>query len=263
MKIKSLSYRLSLAHLIKAFNYKIPMLKSKTFLTVCLSLLIASCNFDCISIQGEGPIVERSNKVESFNSIDLNIPASAIVNQSESYSVIAYGQSNILDEIIYEVVNENLTIKFEKNCLNTSYDSLSVYITIPTLKSLQINGSGDAIITNNFECDKLNIGISGSGSINASVVANTLTSNISGSGNIELSGKAKNADHKISGSGEIHAFYFDTDKSEIIISGSGDAELFANKNLDATISGSGDVKYIGNPKISSSISGSGEVSEAK
>jgi hypothetical protein len=208
-------------------------------------------------------MIEKSIITENFSAIENDIPATIIINQAETFSITANGQANILDLIEFKVNANKLNIDFKQMCVNSNFDSLSISITLPNLKSIEINGSGQAIIENNLQCDNLNINISGSGNIKASIEASkNVKGSISGSGSIELSGNAAEASYDISGSGEIHAFDFQTLKSSINISGSGDAELMANESLNADISGSGDVQYKGSPKITSSVSGSGEVRAA-
>ena len=232
--------------------------------SIVLSFSFYSCNVDCISIEGTGPMIEKIIETESFNAVENDIQATVILNQGESFSITANGQSNIIEHLEIKVSNNKLNIGFKEKCINTNYDSLSINITLPDLKSLEINGSGLAIIENRFQCDNLDLSISGSGDIIGSLeTRENLNGSISGSGSIILTGSTSEASFEIAGSGEIHAFDFPTSKSTINISGSGDAELFAIETLDASISGSGDVQYKGNPKVSSSISGSGELKAAE
>lgn len=235
------------------------------FISFTLSLIFfTSCNLDCISIEGEGPIIERRIDTESFNAIENSIPATVVVNQGESLLISAKGQSNILDLIKLEVMNNKLRIGFEKNCVNTNYDSLIIQVTLPNLKALEVNGSGQVVVEDVFQCDNLELSISGSGEIKASVKAsNSLEASISGSGSLDLFGNAPQTSFDISGSGEIHAFNFQAKKSTISVSGSGDAELYVIESLDASVSGSGDIQYKGSPQISTSISGSGELRAVK
>lgn len=234
------------------------------FIAFALSFCFYSCDTDCLSLEGTGPMIEKSIETENFNAIENNIETNLVLQQGESFSINAFGQSNIIDHIEFTVSNSKLNIGFKEKCVTTNYDSLTIYIILPNLKSLEINGSGQATIKNKFQCENLNLSISGSGDIIGSLeTRDKLNASIAGSGSIRLSGSASEASLEIAGSGEIHAFDFPTTKSSISISGSGDAELFAIETLEVSISGSGDVNYKGNPKISSSISGSGELKAAE
>ncbi|MEX1187721.1 MAG: head GIN domain-containing protein [Bacteroidia bacterium] len=240
-------------------------IKNYIVLVSCLTCFVFSaCSLDCIDVEGTGSIVEKSIDTESFNSIENDIPATIKINQGEALSLTVSGHSNITDLIEFDVKSNKLTIRFKENCVNTNYDSLSINITLPSLVLLNVNGSGEAIIENGFQCKNLELGISGSGNIKASVEASkALEATISGSGVIKLIGITESATFNISGSGEIHAYDFQTIHTSVSISGSGDAEVIADKSLKTNISGSGNIQYKGNPEITSTISGSGSLIKVK
>ena len=64
---------------------------------------------------------------------------------------------------------------------------------------------------------------------------------------------------EINGSGEVHSFNLLSEATEVEINGSGNAEVFASKQLNVSISGSGDVQYKGSPVVNQSISGVGHI----
>lgn len=230
---------------------------------VALTLLAPACRMDCISVEGTGPMTEKNSVIENFTAIEVGIPALVSIRQGETFSLRARGQANILDLIEYRVKDSKLSIEFNQPCVNSNFDSLSFFITLPILTAVEVSGSGKAILESGFQCENLSLDISGSGSINASLQASKkLQGNISGSGSLDLTGSAPEASFDISGSGEIQAFNFQTNKSNISVSGSGSAEVNALENLSVDVSGSGDIFYKGSPKIDSSVSGSGEVKAA-
>ena len=85
---------------------------------------------------------------------------------------------------------------------------------------------------------------------------------ISGSGNIytnrTVTGISK-VEAVISGSGDFQGFGFNTNNSDVLISGSGNVETTASEALSIKISGSGNVYYKGFPAINTNITGSGNV----
>ena len=70
---------------------------------------------------------------------------------------------------------------------------------------------------------------------------------------------AKEHNIKVSGFGKINAFDLVTDNTDIVISGSGEANVNANEELDVKISGFAKVNYKGDPAIEQSVSGSGKI----
>jgi hypothetical protein len=82
---------------------------------------------------------------------------------------------------------------------------------------------------------------------------------ISGSGSINLKGQATDFSAHVSGSGDVKCFDLVTDVTELNLSGSSDAEVTANKQLNIDASGSSSISYKGNASVSQNISGSGSV----
>jgi hypothetical protein len=237
------------------------MKKNKfVYISLCLlaaTIIMVSC------VRGKGDVVSKTFDVESFSGIVNNIVGDVHITQSPTQSVEIVAQPNIIKNISLEVTDGILTIGFIKKNVH-HYEPININISIPTLSSLDLRGSGNMNTINTFgSCGTVSINISGSGNIDASLNSNAKTySTISGSGNITLTGNSPNQDITIIGSGNVHAFPFDTYHSVVSISGSGSCELTADSTLNVTISGSGNVYYKGHPAVNSTITGSGTIHDS-
>ncbi len=87
-------------------------------------------------------------------------------------------------------------------------------------------------------------------------------SRTNGSGDMSFSGRAEEADLSISGSGDIHCFGLTSKTASIKINGSGNADVYATRQLNLKINGSGDIRYKGGANVDSHINGSGSVTKA-
>ena len=193
--------------------------------------------------------------------VELNFSGNITLKQGSNFEVIAEGQQNIIDNIRTDVRNGVWKVDFIKNVRKAN--GVHVYITMPTLSRVQLNGSGNMKTSNTFDgLNELNAGLSGSGNLSMSVNASSIENRISGSGNVVLKGSADRISIGISGSGNFDARNMESEVCSVRISGSGNARVHANNELDARISGSGDVTYRGNPNVNSSCSGSGKVRSA-
>jgi hypothetical protein len=219
--------------------------------------------YGCISsgpfgIRGEGPIVERKVNLEKIEGISLPGSAKIFISQGRDQEVRIEGQENIIDNLSLDVQRNIWHIGNKKPVWHT--EPLNVCITISTIRSINISGSGSVKSENHFsKLNDLDIRISGSGKLDLDFDAMDVTSNISGSGNIILKGTADELRLGISGSGEIHAFDLKAEKADVRISGSGSMFLSVEDHLDANVSGSGNIVYKGSPKTNTSITGSGSI----
>jgi len=228
-------------------------------------------------------------KVEPFTRLSFNIPGDVIIKQGETQSVELQGDAELLSKIKTEVTGDKLVIgnKTKWNFNDRDKTKTKVYITVASIKEINISGSGDLTTDGKFLCENLDLKISGSGNIKfegtingdleASIAGSgdfvfkgtcrNAHSNVSGSGNmkldinveeeiklriagsgdIKMEGKAKTFDAKVSGSGNIHGAGFAVTKADVDIAGSGDVSIDVKDELNSSIAGSGSLRYKGRP----------------
>ena len=218
-----------------------------------------------IQVQAE----EQTRKVDPFSEISLRIGAKVHLEQGAKQNLEIVAKSSTLDEIITEVKDGKLIIRFpNKDYFWKTFQpgEITIYITTPEINGLGISGSGDIIAENEIKTKILDLGVSGSGNIRLSELsAERVKSSISGSGDIVLAGKeaAQDLSVAISGSGNFKGMNFSADDVSVKIAGSGNVDVEANKNLFVRLAGSGNVTYKGRPMIDQSIAGSGKVRSAR
>ncbi len=225
-----------------------------------ITLLFTSQTF-AQHITGKGSSVTETIDLPTLTGVSLGIAADVHLKQGSKQEIKITGQKNIIDNIKRKVKGGTWNIGFENRVRN--HDDIHIYITISTLKTLSIGGSGSIIGEGRFnDLNDLELSIGGSGDINLDVAANKISCSIGGSGEIELAGSSDKLSISIGGSGDINAFDLNVTRCDISSAGSGDIDVNVSGQLDVSMVGSGDVKYKGNPKVSSSIIGSGDVEKA-
>lgn len=214
-----------------------------------------------LGISGKGDVVKQEIQLETITGVELNFSGDIVLTQGSSQKIVMEGQQNILDNIKREVKNGVWKVRYDKNV--QSAKPVKITITMATLTSAAVSGSGDIMTTNIFSgLGEVDVAISGSGKIQLNLNATAIEAAVSGSGNVTLEGTSNSLEIAISGSGGVNAQDLKTGNCEVAISGSGDALVYCTATLETAISGSGDVKYKGDaPKVRASISGSGNVSE--
>ncbi len=237
----------------------------KTGILVALltSFLFSGCSKDndtCIS--GTGQIVSRTLSVPDFTGINSMGSNNVIITQGTEQEVIAVGHSNIIDRIETNVTGDVWDIELKNGCYN-NYE-LTIYITVPNIEEVYIEGSGNITFNDFIDQGDLNLAISGAGNIDLNTFdgAENFSINIAGSGNITGKGSfpaLKNLSINIAGSGNYSGFPIISDICNINIAGSGDCEVHVNDVLNVTITGTGNVYYKGYPAINTTITGTGNI----
>ncbi len=211
-------------------------------------------------INGEGEVIKQEISLSSLKGLDLGSDGDVILTPGATQKIVIEGQKNIIDNIKRDVSNGSWKISYLKKVYNAK--PVTVYITIPTMDFVGLSGSGSIKSIGKFSGIKdIDIAVSGSGDIHMDIDAKATKARISGSGEIELGGTTQILEVAISGSGDVMTKDLVASACKIHISGSGDAAVHVNGELETHISGSGDVHYRGNASVTAKISGSGEVSK--
>ena len=209
-------------------------------------------------IRGEGDPVAETWELDDFSAITLSFSGDVVLQPGETQSVKIEAQPNILDNISQSVSNGTWDIRFKKRVRH--HDGVKIWITLPSLKGVELAGSGNIKGEKMFEnLDRIALEISGSGDISLNLDAQEVVASITGSGDMLLKGSAAKGDIEITGSGHVDARDLAVKDCAVEITGSGDADVNAAERLDAMIVGSGNVSYSGSAAVRSKVTGSGEV----
>lgn len=212
------------------------------------------------TLSGEGSVVSKKIELSEITKIGLGIPAEVYLTQGNKQKIEIKGQQNIIDIIQTEVKNGGWEIKTADNVRLKNIEKIEIHITMKSIESLAVGGSGSISGTNQFgNIINLNLSIGGSGNIKLNVEAQEIASSIGGSGKISLSGKAESLKVSLSGSGNVNADGIEVNNCEVSSSGSGDVAIHVKNKLKVSLAGSGNVRYNGTPQISSTVVGSGKV----
>ncbi len=224
-------------------------------------IVVFSCSKRLV---GKGEVVAQNRLVENFEGVVLKVPGKLVYTPAADYKVQLQSHQNILDEVVTEVNDGNLVIRFKEHNTNLrSRDEIIIYITSPQVSRLEIHGSGTIETTDVIDPFSLRLLISGSGKITVNeLTTGSLAAKIEGSGKIALRGGAVASEFlEITGSGEMDMVNVNAASAEVSIAGSGKVQLHAAQLLDINIAGSGTVRYKGSPVVTSSVSGSGSITK--
>lgn len=205
---------------------------------------------------------EQKKKIErnlsSFNSIE--------VGENISFE-IKNGTASILQMEVTEGFEEYIKSELEGTVLKISSDKrmkqpkhLKLSIISPEITSIKLFGAAEMKCIDTLRAENLEVKLSGAANANLILSVKNLKSEISGAGNFIASGYATNHVSIISGAGDLKAFGLVSEKVNLTVTGAGDAQVNASKELQVKASGAGDVIYINEPEnLIAEVSGAGEV----
>ncbi len=212
----------------------------KQCIVYCLcAFLVVSCMVG--TTRGGGAVKSENRSLEGFNEIAIHGSTDAFISQSHEYQVELKAYENLLPELETSVRNSVLSVGYKPNS-SIHNDNSELFVNVPELVGVSMNGSGNINISGNF-------------------TTQNFTASMSGSGNINLpEGQIENLKVEINGSGELDGHQFKAHNAEVTIKGSGEVRVYVTGHLNIKIKGSGDVYYIGDPReVTTDVSGSGKV----
>lgn len=118
---------------------------------------------------------EQERNVPSFSKIALHISANVYVEQGSKQSIRIEAKSSTLEDIITEVKDRSLHIRFPNKDIFRRFNpgKIDIYITVPEVDGLTISGSGN-IISDEVKTRILDLTVSGSGNIKMGTCRQTL-----------------------------------------------------------------------------------------
>jgi hypothetical protein len=229
----------------------------KQVINLSILFLLTFCFSSC---DKSGTTITKDYDFSTITKVSVQSACDANISYGTTQKVEATGSEPVLDNLDMYVDGTTLIIKLKAGIF-LDVDAV-IDITIADLVFVEVKGSGDIFINDFSGLGDLTLDVSGSGNIgtgNLDLGQNKLTTYISGSGDVDVNGTAESTYTKVSGSGNYEAFGLAVNSANVDVSGSGDAEVNVNHDLEINISGSGDVSYKGQASLNTEVTGSGEV----
>lgn len=192
-----------------------------------------------IAASGGAAVVSETRAVAAFNAVELAGANVVTISVGAPQSVVVRAHPDQLGLITTQSSGGTLVIA-NVPTQHAIKGPMSVSVTVPSLASVSISGSGVVNMTG-IHAASLTVTLGGSGVVDASGTATRLNVSVPGSGYVDLGGLM---------SRDVQA----------AVSGSGQIVVTATRSLDASVSGSGVIHYSGNPaQLTKSVTGNGAI----
>ena len=192
----------------------------------------------------------KEYKVKSFTSINANTIADIVYTQCENTIVKAQGSQEMIDHLKVTVDKGVLTITNDKEHNNQVAEPLTVYISSPSIESIETHGKGNCSLAGKVKADNLKIHSEGMGHVEAlRLETNKICVNYDGFGDLNLAGTTDIVEITSNGVGNIDAQNLVSKTAMVKSTKLGKVECFATDCVGIFNEGIGDITYHGNPKM--------------
>jgi hypothetical protein len=187
---------------------------------------------------GSGVAATQARTVPPFTAVEAAGGSSLSVRVGARQTVAVHADDNLIHRIETDV-RDGVLVVSERGSFATQLP-LSVEVTVPTLGSARLLGSGSVSVPG--------------------VESQQFSADLVGSGALTISGITDRLDASLAGSGDLDLGHLSARSVTASLPGSGRLDVNVSQTLHASLLGSGDIVYRGDPAtVERALGGSGSI----
>jgi len=182
--------------------------------------------------------------------------------QGKEEEIAVKTDENLQEWVEVKVKKNTLVLNIKDNVSIRTKKGIHIMVPFENISGVSLVGSGDIHTKDTIEASAFETEVVGSGDIDLTIQSAKVKAKVTGSGDMTLSGSTDELHVHVTGSGDFDGENLASDRTDVRCTGSGDAVVVANTDLNANVHGSGNIKYKGKPAQKDvRIFGSGDVDE--
>lgn len=220
-------------------------------LIIALITLLTQGVYAQNSITGNGQIVKQQRTIGSFNKLTVRVGMRVHIAAGNASVAELEGESNILEHVVTEVRNGELTVMLAKNKNFNQTKGVTVTIHVAKLNELLVSTGCSVESTLPIEGNKLAVTVETGSRLTAPISTKSLTLTVKDGSQATLQGTATEADIHMSGAGKLSADKLTIARANVRVDGASRADIHVTETLSASADGVSIVNYTGNPSVTS------------
>ena len=238
-----------------------------SFRNILVGFILAFVLFSCGKnncLSSAGSIVQEERVLEAFQYIETYGTAKLYLKNDTVHKVTIEAGNKLIPNIETTVENGVLTIKDLNKCdFMKGYRDKKIYISVDTLKEININDAADLYTVDTFMADNLKVKfLSELGSCDLNIDVESFQLQIwYASGDFKVKGNVYSAYLNTESTSFIYADSLNNTSCEVNNNSMGDVYFKAGRWMYITIKNSGNIYYTGEPEevFIKELSGSGKL----
>ena len=223
---------------------------TKIIVTMLLSLLFVSCNFDMNfgdGIRGNGNVTTENRELSGdFDNIEISRGLDVYLTQSNSESITVEADENLHQVIVTVVENGVLKIYADENIHHSS--SQKVMLNFNNVSKIKATSGSDVYSTNTISLDNLVLTTTSGSDMELDINVETVNCKATSGSDLDLSGTATDFMAEATSGSDINAGDLKTESSRVRATSGAGITVNTSKELYANATSGGDIQYYGNPE---------------
>ncbi len=200
--------------------------------------------FMSVHINGQVRSLDNFNHVDVSMGIKVNLIAS---NETKADINIQKGE---YDDLITEVRNDKLTIKWKKKgwWSGSNNRKVSINLYYRAIDGIDVSSGSRVYNEDNLSSDDMDIDISSGASVELEITTGDLDVDISSGSSCTLRGSADDQTVDVSSGASYNGIKLATESTNVDVSSGASAKVWVTEKLVANASSGGSVQFKGDPK---------------
>lgn len=229
----------------------------KITITVVLSLLLMSCNFDLNlspGVRGNGNVQTMERNLDGdFNQIEVSRGLDVYLTQSDTPMLKVQADENLHDIIVTEIDEGVLKIYAAENI---SYsEAQKVMVNVEDINYISATSGSDVYSTNTIESNSIKLVTTSGADLEVDIDAQSTTLSSTSGSDIKVSGQTVTLSASATSGADIKARNLISESCTASVTSGADITVHATEKLTASATSGGDISYYGNPKSVSESDG--------
>lgn len=223
----------------------------KTALFLALTTVLSQAVYAQNSIVGNGDIVKQQRTIGNFNKLTVRVGMRVRIETGNAGTADLEGESNILEHVVTEVKNGELTVMLAQNKSYNNTKGVTVTIHVAALENILVS-TGCSVESNlPIQAENLIVSVETGSRLTAPVSVKKLKLTVRDGSQANLQGTATEADIRLSGAGRLTADKLTIARADVELDGASRADIHVTETLSASAEGVSTVNYTGNPAVKS------------
>lgn len=200
----------------------------------------------CVSFSLFAQNIEKRT-IDSFDKIEVtgNIKVEMSLGNKQSLEIKAINVDP--SEVITEIDDKLLKIRMKSNLFEDEVQAI-IKVTYTEIREINSNASAEIVFKNKIEGDKIFAEATSGGRIIMEVDLNAIELKSYQGAHIDVAGKCKIQESFINTGGVLAASNFSCDEVFIRMNTGGNAEVIANKKIEANVNTGAKLSFFGKPE---------------
>ena len=221
----------------------------KTTLLLVLTLFVGQAVNAQNSIVGNGQITKEQRTLDTFDKLTVRVGMRVKITTGDAAVAELEGESNMLEHVITDVKNGELTVMLAQNKSYNQTKGVTVTIHVAKLDEVQVSTGCTVESDLPIRASTLTATVETGSRLMAPVNVKNLVLTVKGGSQASLEGTATEADIRLSGAGKLSADKLSIKQASLHLNGASRADVHVTGTLSAVADGVSTLNYSGNPTV--------------